>query len=91
MKKNNTQKRSKTNWARIDSMKDEDINYSDTPKLNEDFWKNAVLWQGNKIQITLRLDPEIVAFFKKQGRGYQTTINAVLRKYVETRKKYSMS
>jgi len=82
MKKNNTQKRSKTNWARIDSMKDEDINYSDTPKLNEDFWKNTVLWQGNKIQITLRLDPD---------RGYQTTINAVLRKYVETRKKYSMS
>jgi uncharacterized protein (DUF4415 family) len=34
----------------------------------------------------LRLDPDVLAFFRKGGRGYQTTINAVLRKYVEARK-----
>jgi len=33
-----------------------------------------------------RLDPDVLAFFRKTGRGYQTTINAVLRKYVESRK-----
>jgi uncharacterized protein (DUF4415 family) len=34
----------------------------------------------------LRLDPDVLAFFRKSGKGYQTTINAVLRKYVESRK-----
>jgi uncharacterized protein (DUF4415 family) len=34
----------------------------------------------------LRVDPDVLAFFRKQGRGYQTVINAVLRKYMEARK-----
>ena len=32
------------------------------------------------------IDPDVLAFFRKSGKGYQTTINAVLRKYVESRK-----
>ncbi len=36
-----------------------------------------------KVALSLRLDPGVVAWFKKQGRGYQTRINAVLRSYVE--------
>ena len=67
-------------------MKDEEIDYSDIPELEEDFWKNAVLWQGNKVQLTLGLDPDVLAFFKKQGRGYKTNINSVLRRYVEAQK-----
>ncbi|MBI5100349.1 MAG: BrnA antitoxin family protein [Nitrospirae bacterium] len=51
--------------------------------MDKDFFKKAVLWPGTKKQLTLRLDPDVIDFFKKQGRGYQTTINAVLRKYVE--------
>jgi len=47
------------------------------------FFKNAILWPGFKEQITLRVDPDVLKFFRKQGRGYQTTINAVLRKYME--------
>jgi uncharacterized protein (DUF4415 family) len=34
----------------------------------------------------LRVDPDVLTFFRKQGRGYQTVINAVLRKYMEARK-----
>ena len=64
-------------------MKDEDIDTSDIPELTADFFKKAVLWPGTKKQITLRLDPDVIDFFKKKGRGYQTLINAVLRKYVE--------
>ena len=64
-------------------MKDEDIDTSDIPELTADFFKKAVLWPGTKKQITLRLDPDVIDFFKKQGRGYQSMINAVLRKYVE--------
>ncbi len=84
---NNTKKRSGTDWKRIDAMLDEDIDYSDIPKQRADFFAQAVLWPGPKKQITLRLDPDVLAFFRKHGKGYQSTINAVLRKYVETRKR----
>jgi len=79
----NTKKPSRTDWKRIDAMRDEDIDYSDIPPLGPEFFKNAIWWPGPKEQITLRLDPDVLKFFRKQGRGYQTSINAVLRKYVE--------
>ncbi len=78
---------SRTDWKRIDAMKDEDIDYSDIPPLDVSFFKEAVLWPGHKRQITLRLDPDVLSFFRKHGKGYQTTINAVLRKYMEVRKR----
>jgi uncharacterized protein (DUF4415 family) len=78
-------KKSKTDWARVKTMKDSEIDYSDISPLDKDFFKKAVLWPGTKKQITLRLDPDVVDFFKKKGRGYQSMINAVLRKYVEAR------
>ena len=56
------------------------------PELGPDFFARAILWPGPKKQITLRLDPDVLIFFRKQGKGYQSTINAVLRKYVESRK-----
>jgi len=87
MKRRISKKRSETDWARVDAMKDEDIDYSDNPKLGPDFFKEAIWWPGPKKQITLRLDPDVLAFFRKKGARYQTTINAVLRKYVETQKR----
>ena len=81
-----SKKRSRTDWARIDGMKDEEIDYSDIPKLGPEFFKEAIWWPGPKKQITLRLDPDILRFFKRRKR-YQTTINAVLRRYVETQKR----
>jgi uncharacterized protein (DUF4415 family) len=83
---NNTKGRSRTDWKRIDAMQDEDIDFSDIPKQGADFFAHAILWPGPKKQITLRIDPDVLAFFRKHGRGYQTTINAVLRKYVEAQK-----
>lgn len=68
-------------------MRDEDIDFSDVPKLGPEFFKNAVIWPGIKEQITLRLDPDVLKFFRKHGRGYQTTINAVLRKYMEAQER----
>lgn len=82
----NTKKRSRTDWKRIDSLPDKDIDYSDIPKQGADFFAHAILWPRPKKQITLRLDPDVLKFFRKQGRGYQTAINAVLRKYMEARK-----
>jgi uncharacterized protein (DUF4415 family) len=68
-------------------MRDEDIDLSDSPELGPEFFANAILWPGPKKQITLRIDPDVLTFFRKHGRGYQSTINAVLRKYMEARKK----
>jgi uncharacterized protein (DUF4415 family) len=64
-------------------MKDKDLDFSDIPELEEPFFKEAVLWPGKKKQITIRLDPDLVDFFKKSGPGYQSRINTVLRKYME--------
>jgi uncharacterized protein (DUF4415 family) len=83
---NDTKRRSRTAWKRIDSLRDEDIDYSDIPKQGAEFFARAIVWPGTKKQITLRLDPDVLTFFRKQGKGYQSTINAVLRKYVEARK-----
>jgi uncharacterized protein (DUF4415 family) len=75
--------------AHLAAMKDEDIDFSDIPRLGEDFWKNAVrgkFFRPNKKQVTLRLDADLIEWFKTQqggARGYQTKINAALRKAVE--------
>jgi uncharacterized protein (DUF4415 family) len=73
----------------LDALKDEDIDFSDIPPLTEDFWKNAVrgkFYRPVKKQVTVRLDADVLEYFKaKQGgkRGYQTAINAALRKVFE--------
>ena len=85
MKGKHTLKTSETDWDRVINMKDEEIDYSDIPQLREDFFENAqIRWPGNKKQITLRLDPDVVDYFKHFGKGYQRAMNNVLRKYMET-------
>jgi uncharacterized protein (DUF4415 family) len=86
VKTNNTKRRSRTDWKQVDALRDEAIDFSEMPELGPDFFARAILWPGPKKQITLRLDPDVLTFFRKQGKGYQSTINAVLRKYVESRK-----
>jgi uncharacterized protein (DUF4415 family) len=86
MSAENTKKESRTDWSRVNAMKDEEIDLSESPELGADFFKEAVAWPAHKKQITLRLDPEVLEFFRSQGRGYQTAINKVLRRYVETQK-----
>ena len=55
------------------------------PSLGPDFWKTAkvVFPDGPKERLTVRFDRDVVAWFKSQGRGYQTRMNAVLKAYVE--------
>ncbi len=72
----------------IAALKDEDIDFSDIPPLDGSFWKNArVVWPDRpKKQLTMRLDADIVEWFKSQGKGYQTRMNAVLRSFYEARR-----
>ena len=65
-------------------MPDDAIDYSDIPELDEKFWENAKLvLPETKERITLRVDKEVLDFFRTGGQGYQTRMNAVLRAYVE--------
>jgi len=63
-------------------MPDSEIDYSDIPPITEDAWKNAVrgrLYRPVKQAVSLRLDADVIAWLKKDGDGYQTRANRVLR------------
>jgi len=83
-----------SDWARVDAMTDEELTANalsdpDNPPLNDDFFKNAKrmrledLIPARKKQVTLRMDSDVLEWFKAQGPRYQTHINAVLRAYRE--------
>lgn len=86
MKKKSTSTRSKTDFDRLDKMKDEDIDFSDAPEITPEMFAKAVVRRGlkprAKKQVTLRIDSDVLEWYKKQGRGYQTKINLLLRAYM---------
>ena len=66
-------------------MRDSDIDYSDIPPLDKTFLKRAtVLWPPVKKQLTIRIDADILAWLRAQGKGYQTRINRILRVLMES-------
>ena len=77
-------KPSKTDWKRLSKMKDKDIDTSDIPELDDAFFQNAELRVPPKQPVTLRLDADVLAWFKEGGQGYQTRINQLLRRYMES-------
>ena len=75
----------KTNYKRINKLSDEDIDYSDIPETDEEFWSDAeILFPTNKTHVSIRLDDDIISWFKQFGRGYQTKINSVLKSYISS-------
>ncbi|MBI5447492.1 MAG: BrnA antitoxin family protein [Gammaproteobacteria bacterium] len=71
---------------KLDNMKEADIDYSDIPPLDESFFqRKTVTLPRKKDSLTLRVDHDVLEFFKQQGKGYQTLINAVLRTYAHTK------
>jgi uncharacterized protein (DUF4415 family) len=67
----------------------EDIDYSDIPPQTGGGWRRVsdLIPTENKQQITLRLDADVIKFFRATGRRYQSRINAALREYVNAQKK----
>jgi uncharacterized protein (DUF4415 family) len=76
--------------ARLDAvaaMPDEQIDYKDAPYLPNAVWmKAAAKLPSAKQQITLRIDAEVLEFFRHTGARYQSRINAVLHAYVKAHK-----
>jgi len=63
-------------------MSDHEIDTSDAPELPEEAWKNAVrgrFYRPVKQAVSLRLDADVLAWLKKDGDGYQTRVNQMLR------------
>ncbi|MFA6011947.1 MAG: BrnA antitoxin family protein [Desulfobacteraceae bacterium] len=91
MKKKHTSHKSQTDWSRVDSMSDEAIDYSDIPEVTPELFAKAILRKGlkpvtRKSQVTLRIDEDVLLWFKNQGTGYQTRINSLLKAYKEAHK-----
>ncbi len=67
------------------ALPDDQIDYSDIPELSDEFWENARIVMpsvGSKKQISIKVDRDVLAFFRKGGPGYQTRMNAVLKSFV---------
>lgn len=63
------------------------IDYSDIPPLNDTFWKNAVrnpFYRPKKTSTTVRIDSDVLLWLRAYGKGYQSRINAILRREMLT-------
>ncbi len=93
MKKKSTSSKSRTDFDHLDKMKDEDIDFSDAPEITPEMFAKAVVRRGlkprTKKQVTLRIDSDVLEWYKKQGRGYQTKINLLLRAYMDEHQRQS--
>jgi uncharacterized protein (DUF4415 family) len=92
MSKASTLKKSGTDWKRLRGMKDEEIDFSDIPLIDPTMFKKMVVrMPEKKVALSLRLDPQVIDWFKEQGPGYQTRINAVLKSYIEAHSRKTMT
>jgi uncharacterized protein (DUF4415 family) len=80
---------SRSDWARVDAITDEEIEAQmrDDPDwadfMDIDWSKATVVYPVEKKAGSIRLDSDVLDFFKAEGKGYQTRINAVLRSYMQ--------
>jgi uncharacterized protein (DUF4415 family) len=86
-------RKGKTDWARFDAMADEEVEASiandpDWAEFKDIDWSDAVLvLPPKKKAISIRVDEDVLDYFKSQGEGYQRRINAVLRSYMQQKAK----
>jgi uncharacterized protein (DUF4415 family) len=76
-------KRQKADLASLSARPDSEIDFSDIPPLTENFWRNAVrgkYYKPTKTSTTVRIDSDVLAWLRAQGKGYQSRINAILRR-----------
>lgn len=84
----------RTDWSRVDAMTEEEIEANavtdpDNPPWTDEQLRAAELLmptagEAQKIPVSIRMDSDVLEFFRREGAGYQSRINAVLRAYVRT-------
>ena len=77
-------RKSDTDWKRLSGMDDESISTDEIPELDDAFFERARVRVPAKQPVTLRIDEDVLEWFKSQGKGYQTRINKLLRLYMES-------
>jgi uncharacterized protein (DUF4415 family) len=92
MKKKATLKKSGSNWKRLSSMASNAVDTSDMPEISPEQFASAVVRRGlkpsaAKVQLTIRVDRDVLEWYRQKGRGYQTRINQLLRAYMEAHPK----
>ena len=78
----------KTNWDKVDNLKDEDIDYSDNPEVTDEMFQLMQFREPEKKGIYIKLDNDVIEFFKKTNKHYQVTINKVLKAYKQSVEKH---
>ena len=85
MNANDSSNTSRTNWAALEAMSDEEIDYSEISPLTEEFFAKATLRiPSAQTRNLVQLDPNIMSWFQSQGVEYKTLINSVLRRHIES-------
>jgi uncharacterized protein (DUF4415 family) len=86
-------KLSEAQLRRLDAIRDDQIDFSDIPEITEaelrtkPFYSGLIPGPGKKKSVTIRLDEDMVKWFKRQGKGWQTKMNWVLRLYFASHRK----
>jgi uncharacterized protein (DUF4415 family) len=87
-------RRGKTDWARVDALEDREIEQAakedrDAPPILDKNWFETakLILPERKVPISLRMDREVVEWFKARGKRYQSRMNAVLKAYVKAQRK----
>ncbi len=86
MKNNITKSSSSTNWDRVDGLTDEQIDTSDIPALDDNFFARAQVQMPSKPTVVLSVDADVYEWFLAQGESSKERMNAALRIYAEAHK-----
>ncbi len=86
MSANDTTKASKTDWNALETMTDDEIDYSDIPPLDETFFQRA---RQFTVSDAVQLDTDVLQWFKSQSKAYPALINTILRKYMEVQQQFN--
>ena len=81
---NNT---SKTNWEKLDSLTEEEIDTSDIPPLTEEFFSKSRWWKPvEQLNVLVQIEPKTLAWFQAQGEDYEKKMAAALQIYADAHK-----
>ena len=84
MSENNLKNTSQTNWAKRETMTDEEIDTSDIPPLDEKFFANARLrMPRGKVAVTVSVEKDVSDWYQAQGEDSKALMSAALKIYAE--------
>lgn len=83
MSENDSKSISRTDWRRVDGVSDEEIDTSDIPPLSEEFFRRASWRKAAPVSVMIKVDPDVLAWFRAQGTEGERRMSAALRIYAE--------